>query len=190
MAHRGVLSRNSKYFKTLFETPLTDKDQTEFKIPGIDGATLAVVVDFCYRVIRVDGSNVETLLIAASYLQVTGLEAQCIKYYKSKISLYTCLSIWAFAEKYLIVDLQKLVSSFMFRNFKEIVWVEEFLQLDCGQLQAILKSDHLKIDDEEEVFDALLYWVRFDVDNRRDAFISLLHNIRLQHVGETVSINF
>lgn len=189
--HRAVLSRSSEYFRALFDTAFKEKDQSEFSIPEIDGDVLKVVVEFCYHgVIEVDDINVEPLLIAASYLQIRSLETHCIQHYKRQIKVSNCLSIWTLAEKYFFIDLEKAASSFVFRKFREVLTCVEFLRLDSNQLSTILKSDNLKVDCEEQVFYALMAWIRFDKVNRKVAFKTLVENIRLHHVKESVSATF
>lgn len=78
----------------------------------------------------------------------------------------------------------------MFRNFKRLINCDELLLLESSQLNAILKSDNLNIDTEEDVFDALMKWIRFDINSRKDSFIMHIENIRLQHVNKSVGFNF
>lgn len=186
-----VLSQSSEYFKALFGTPLKEDDQSEFNIPGIDGDILKNVVEFCYhKVINVNDVNVEPLLIAASYLQIQSLEVNCIEYYKKQMKVSNCLGIWTFADKYLLIDLEKAALSFVFRNFNEVARCKEFLQLTQNQINVILKSDSLKVNCEEQVFDALMEWIRSDKENRRVAFKTLFENIRFHLAKESVSTNF
>lgn len=167
---------------------MKEKDQSEFRIPGIDGIVLEAVVKFCYNgVTDVNEDNVEALLMAALYLQMETLQTLCVNYYRSKIQVSNCLRAWALGQQYFFIDLEKSAASFAFRNFKKVIKCEEFLCLDSSQLISILRSDNLKIDAEEEVFDALMEWIRFDKQARRSLFMKLLENIRLQHVNESVS---
>jgi len=44
---------------------------------------------------------------------------------------------------------------------------EEFLELDLEQLILILNSDELNIKSEEVVFDAVIRWIDYKIDERK-----------------------
>ncbi len=53
-------------------------------------------------------------------------------------------------------------------NFMEIsIKSEEFLELDFEQLILILNSDELNIKSEEIVFDAVIRWIDYKIDERK-----------------------
>jgi hypothetical protein len=53
-------------------------------------------------------------------------------------------------------------------NFTEIsLKSEEFLELELEQLILILNSDELNIKSEEAVFDAVIRWIDYKVDERK-----------------------
>lgn len=188
-AHRMILYLASNYFRALFDTPLTDKDKLVYSIPGISGDILERVIEFCYHnTIDINEDNVDWLLAAASYLQVPDLEVRCIQYYRSCMRASNCLGIWAVAEKYASEELKRKAQAFVFRNIKEVVKCEEFMQLSTAQLDIILKSDDLNIDREADVFNALVQWVNFNVEERKNSFETLFQHIRLQHIEESVSL--
>lgn len=181
--HRAILFGASYYFRGLFD----EKYQDEYEIPDISGDLLEQIVEFCYhRLIDIDETAVHAIFNAATYLQIPQLQERCIKYYMSIIRASNCLSIGVLAEKYFLVDLMKSTTTFIFRNFKEVVKCEEFLQLGAVQLGDILKGDNLKITNEEDVFNALTKWVRFDVAVRKGYFKELLEHVRLLHLKKSV----
>lgn len=44
---------------------------------------------------------------------------------------------------------------------------EEFLLLPCNQLIDIISSDELNVRSEEQVFSALMAWVKYNITERR-----------------------
>jgi len=65
-------------------------------------------------------------------------------------------------------------------NFTEIsIKSEEFLELDLEQLILILNSDELNIKSEEAVFDAVIRWIDYKIDERKINIIDLLKCVRL-----------
>lgn len=160
------------------------------KIPAISGDILEKVVDFCYQqkfVINDDAEDIDALLIAASYLQMPKLVAKCIDYFKETMNASNCLVIWTLAEQYQVAALKKWSEAFIVRKFKEVAKSAEFLELNDIQLDTILNSSELNVEHEEDVFNAIMNWTRFDVQKRSKSFEMLFSNVRLQHVRESVS---
>lgn len=56
---------------------------------------------------------------------------------------------------------------------------EEFLLLPFGQLCDIIASDELNVRSEEQVFSAVMAWVKFNVAERRPYLSQVLQHVRL-----------
>lgn len=183
-----ILFSTSAYFRELFDTASKEKEaRIEIIVPGISGDILERVVDSCYQLpIDIDEENVFALLAAASSLQIPELEVQCIQYYKSIMRPSNCLGIWAIAEQFGMEIFKRSAEVFIFRNIKDVLKYEEFMQLSSAQLAVILKCNELNFDREEDVFDALIQWIRFDAGERRKHFEKLLKNVRLEHMEKSV----
>ena len=52
-------------------------------------------------------------------------------------------------------------------NFQEVMKQEEFLQLPQAQLIDIISSDVLDVSSEEQVYEAVMSWIKHDKDERR-----------------------
>ena len=56
---------------------------------------------------------------------------------------------------------------------------EEFLLLPVNQLIDIISSDELNVRSEEQVFNAVMAWVKFNVAERRQTLPQVLQHVRL-----------
>lgn len=187
-AHRLILFGASAYLKALFETPLKEKDQAVFKVPVGTGDVLERVVDFCYQnEIDINDSNVDDLLMVASYLQITELEDKCAEFLKSTMRATNCLGIWKIAEHYALNDLKSEAIQYTSRHITDVIECDEFNLVSSVQLVEILTSDVLKVNAEEELFKAFVRWIRYDKEERKDSFRMLVEHIRFQHVKKSVS---
>lgn len=186
-AHRAILFGASSYFKLLFDSPLQEKNQFVYKIPEMNGDILQQVIDYCYQDdIIITEDNVDAVFMAASYLQMGALETKCIEFYKGMMRVSNCLGIWNICEQYVLDDLKAVTLSFACRYFKEVVESEEFMFLSKIQMEDILKRDDLRMDSEEDVFNVLVKWIRFDLEQRKGFFKTLLEHIRFRHVKKSV----
>lgn len=64
--------------------------------------------------------------------------------------------------------------------YPQICHEEEFLQLSAQQLISLIKKDELNVQDEKEVYNAVLKWVKYDEDNRHMKMECILSAVRCQ----------
>lgn len=179
--HRNIMSACSPYFRTLFTNELFDTNTREVVIPGVSAEIMSHLIDYAYtRDAAVTAENVEFLLPAADQFHVLGLVKLCCDFLISELSPENCIGIRRFAKTFFCHNLERAAFRFLMLNIADIlVYSNEYLQLGIGELCDILSSDELNVRNEELVFDAVLRWIDFDVDYRRDYIARLLKTIRL-----------
>lgn len=64
-------------------------------------------------------------------------------------------------------------------NFLEVIQNQEFFLLPTDEIVKLLSSDDINVPDEETIFQALMMWVRYDVQHRQEDLGRLLSYIRL-----------
>lgn len=78
--------------------------------------------------------------------------------------------------------------SFLFQeNFMEVIRNQEFLLLPATEIAKLLASDDMNIPNEETILNALLTWVRHDLEQRRKDLSKLLAYIRLPLLAPQVN---
>lgn len=167
-AHRVILSACSSYFCAMFTGELEESRQTEVTIRDIDENAMELLIDFCYTAhIIVEESNVQTLLPAACLLQLVEIQDICCEFLKRQLDPTNCLGIRAFADTHSCRELLRIADKFTQHNFQEVMESEEFLLLPVGQLVDIICSDELNVRSEEQVFNAVMSWLKYNVAERR-----------------------
>ena len=63
--------------------------------------------------------------------------------------------------------------------FFQVMQSDEFLLLSKEQLIGIISSDEINVRNEEQVFNAVMQWVKYDLTNRRVFLSQVLGNVRL-----------
>lgn len=167
-AHRIVLSACSPYFHAMFTGELAESRQTEVTIRDIDEHAMELLMDFAYTShIVVEEGNVQMLLPAACLLQMAEIQDVCCEFLKRQLDPTNCLGIRAFADTHSCRELLRIADKFTQHNFQEVMESEEFLLLPVNQLVDIISSDELNVRSEEQVFSAVMSWVKYNVTERR-----------------------
>lgn len=179
--HRNILSACSPYFRVLFTNIRFDQNDQEIRITGINPDSMAAIIDYAYtRHVKLDWTNIEELLPAADRFLVSGLMRPCCEFLKKGINPQNCIGIRNFARAYSCQDLEGVSFNFILRRFDEVSTNStEFLNMPIEQLCEILDSDYLNVRNEEMVFDAVVRWIDYNPEYRKQEIARLLVCIRL-----------
>ena len=189
--HRVILSASSSYFQVMFTSGMAESFMDHVEIHGMSPEIFQTILDFIYTgIVEVNESNVQQLLPASKMLQVQDIEVICCDFLKHEIDSTNCIGIYQFAEDHSCSSLSKSALDFIHRNFVEVSNQEEFLQLTRTVLLQLLESEELKIESEEQVFEAAMRWVLFDLTRGREALGKILERIRLPLISPKFLENY
>ncbi|KAB0399506.1 hypothetical protein E2I00_015819, partial [Balaenoptera physalus] len=191
-AHKVVLASCSPYFHAMFtskycpigsghlgDSAALPGRQTHVTLHDIDPQALDQLVQFAYTAeIVVGEGNVQTLLPAASLLQLNGVRDACCKFLLSQLDPSNCLGIRGFADTHSCSDLLKAAHRYVLQHFVDVAKTEEFMLLPLKQVLELVSSDSLNVPSEEDVYRAVLSWVKHDVDARRQHVPRALGGLR------------
>ena len=124
-------------------------------------------------------SNVKGLIVTADYLLVSNLKQEAEKYLRSVISEANCMSMYVFAVHSNCDKLKADATSIIGGNFASVSKTNEFLNLDFNLLLPLVSYDAIIVATEEEVFEAVLRWVKHEEDTRTCHFEELFKSIHL-----------
>ncbi|XP_077934100.1 kelch-like protein 20 isoform X2 [Halichoerus grypus] len=162
-AHRVILSACSPYFRAMFTGELAESRQTEVVIRDIDERAMELLIDFAYT----------------SQITLAEIQEACCEFLKRQLDPSNCLGIRAFADTHSCRELLRIADKFTQHNFQEVMESEEFMLLPANQLIDIISSDELNVRSEEQVFNAVMAWVKYSIQERRPQLPQVLQHVRL-----------
>ncbi|NXE54197.1 KLHL4 protein, partial [Casuarius casuarius] len=179
-AHRLVLSAVSDYFAAMFTNDVREAKQEEIKMEGVDPDALKALVRYAYTgILELKEDTIESLLAAACLLQLSQVIEVCCNFLMKQLHPSNCLGIRSFGDAQGCTELLKVAHTYTMEQFTEVIKNQEFLLLPANEIAKLLSSDDINVPDEEAIFQALMMWVRHDLQNRQRDLGMLLSYIRL-----------
>ncbi|NXN33076.1 KLHL4 protein, partial [Nycticryphes semicollaris] len=179
-AHRLVLSAVSDYFAAMFTNDVREAKQEEIKMEGVDPDALKALVRYAYTgILELKEDTIESLLAAACLLQLSQVIEVCCNFLMKQLHPSNCLGIRSFGDAQGCTELLKVAHTYTMEHFTEVIKNQEFLLLPANEIAKLLSSDDINVPDEEVIFQALMMWVRHDLQNRQRDLGMLLSYIRL-----------
>lgn len=182
-AHKVVLAAASPYFKAMFTGGLKECEMSRVRLQGVCPSAMGWLMYFIYTgKVRVTELTVCQLLPAATMFQITNVVDACCAFLERQLVPSNAIGIADFADQHGCATLKQKAHQFIERHFTQVCREEEFLQLSAVKLIALIKKDELNVREEQEVYNAVLTWVKYDEDNRYPKMEHILYAVRCQYL--------
>ncbi len=185
-AHRCVLSIGSPYFRTLFTSELKVREIEEnlIKLTDITSEAFTKVLQYLYTgEAYINSANALDIVAAADYLMIPSLKLEACIFLKAcadfMIDSSNCLALESFSSKYNCKLFKQAVVSYFHENFVAVSMSEDFQSLGLKEVKELLCDDKINVPQEEEVYKAMMRWVKHDLESRECALPELLKCVRL-----------
>lgn len=187
LVSRETIARSSKYFEVLFGPDFKEGTEEEIILKNIDGPTLKAVIEFIHTGgIELTADNIESILAAASGMEILSLEQKCDQYLQSSLSTENCMETLVLADRYCFKELRKNALEMVSAKYEEIP-TADILLINASLFGELLKSDRIKAP-ETVIFNSLLEWANEGGIERASCLPELLKLIRLEFIpGEVIS---
>jgi len=188
--HRAVLAACSSYFYAMFTSDLAESRQKVITMKDIDATVVQILVEFAYTgKVDVNVENVQSILATACLVQFHEVRDICCQFLETQLDPSNCLGIRKFTEAHGCTNFLEVVDNFVLENFREVMKSEEYALLPCELLIKVISSDDLNIIAEEEVYEAVMSWVKHDLNNRAKQLPSLIRFVRMPLISKHYLLN-
>ncbi|XP_074040860.1 kelch like family member 18 [Leptinotarsa decemlineata] len=179
-AHKIVLASTIPYFYAMFMNDMIESRNKEIEIKCIDATALEALINFAYSgKVTLDKNNVQSIMIGASFLQLSKVRDACANYLLLRIHPQNALGFRHFAESLGCSTLAESAEKYIESYFHEVSQHEEYLNLQVEDIKNLFTKNELRVDSEEQVFEACMRWVKHDVERRKEFLPELLSLVRL-----------
>lgn len=205
-AHSEILCAQSAYFKTRLEWKkreregernANDDEQLSPKMPKYalsfpPAADLQCVsitaMDILMRYLHsgdiiLNKLNAEEVLRAADFLQINNIIPKCVDF----LAQHTFGDDKVFTLREIFHSIPTLVSratEYIQNNFHLVTTGSEFLEIEVAEVIRLLESEANLIDYEDEVYDAAIRWLNWDLEHRQEFAIRIFDTIRFLRLSK------
>ena len=193
--HRVILASVSGYFRAMFMGEMLESRQSEINIQDIDENVMENIIRYAYNgKITIHIENVQSILYAASILQIESVSNACSDFMKDHLHPDNCVEVLAFAKLHNQEQLIKYTEDFFVENFVDVSQRPNFVTVSPDIMETLLSSDYLNLDNEIEVYEAVMRWIEDDRENKKNYLPSLISKIKLplietHYLMEKVAVN-
>lgn len=183
--HRLVLASSSPFFRALFTTKMKENLSGNFRLDGVSDSVMEDLLNYIYTgEIEITHENVRDLVIAGDFLIIPSLKELGEAFLRDTLCPENYFSIRLFAQKYNCAELKGASTECICQHFVEASKTEGFGFLDHNTVSEIISNDCTVVEKEEEIYEAVLRWVRHDYEARKIHFEELFKNIRVTNMSK------
>jgi len=186
MCHKIVLAASSGFFRALFSgagLQFRDGGGGVVDLGGVDSASLSLLLAAVYgRGVEITAANVESLLSTANQLEVLPVHAACASFLLRNLAVENSLGCLSLAVAYGCDDLKKEALAIAGSKFAEVMAADggrAFNALPLEAVLALLGSDALQVESEQDAFAAGVAWVAAEPTSRVGFVAAVVRSVRL-----------
>lgn len=148
------------------------------------------ILTFAYTgAITITEENAQTLMVDADYLGLADVTEQCIKFFHTCLRPSNVSQIYSLAEARGVESLMEKCKNFMETRFDDVSNTDEYLNFDIVLLKDILSGHDVHVD-LELIFDAVIRWLTYNLDQRQIYTTELLSYARLSNLQAQTVIDY
>lgn len=117
----------------MFTSGLTESNQREVRIVGVESESMHLVLDYAYTSrVTLSESNVQALFTAASIFQIPALQDQCAQFMISRLDPQNCIGVYMFADAYGHQELRERSQDYIRKKVSNMSPIKAYWISDTG----------------------------------------------------------
>ncbi|EDO45629.1 predicted protein, partial [Nematostella vectensis] len=178
-AHRAILAASSPYFRAMFLSGFVEAKEESVTVKEVAFDALESAIDYFYTAkLRLDCDNVEDILKVCVVLRLDGLVDHCEMFLRRNMTPSNCLGLQSLARLFCLDGLSEHANRFALWHFQSVYQEEEFNRVPYQQLKSLVQDDTLKVQSEEQVFQAVWKWLNHDFHGRSMFVADIMQYVR------------
>ncbi|BHF85644.1 hypothetical protein SprV_1002881600 [Sparganum proliferum] len=158
-AHRIILAARIPSLRAALSGAL-GKDNSVLKWPTVPLNLANSLIQYVYTgQLEVTQTNAMAVVMFAKMMKLSDLENWGVQFMTNRVNLGNLATTWDFAKSMRMGSLMKTCINLMKEQFMNFVSTDLFLRLPADTVLTLLRNDHLSVDSEEAVFEAISSWV-------------------------------
>ncbi|XP_075060732.1 kelch-like protein 23 [Mixophyes fleayi] len=175
---KSLLAAESSYFQVMFYGGFKERTLHQIHLYGVKKECFQTLMDFVNSgTMNLNQGNVTDLLETADFLDLRQAKQFCIGFLVHEIRVSNCLGMMSYSQQYGCMDLYESAFYVAVTHLPELIYDNEFDELDKETLEVLLQSNELHVPSEDIVFNAVMKWVMVD-STREKNFEDLVALVR------------
>ncbi|KAJ5080616.1 pep-cterm sorting domain-containing protein [Anaeramoeba ignava] len=184
--HKSILSSRSEYFKTLFNSKMSEY-QEKITLTDIPSPTLFAILNYFYSgKIEINLENAIEILIFASRYLIDELIETSSYFIKNNLQMQTIVDVLNLSEEMSLNQLLEFCYQFISENFYEFIKTSFFLELEENHLNSILSNDKI-FTNEFETFQSIIKWGKHKSNINKEKENQKLDNQEREQLQDKIS---
>ncbi|KAG1650716.1 Kelch-like protein 20 [Nymphon striatum] len=181
-ANKTILASSSPYFLQKFQQ---NPELNSVEINGFKFSSVSKVIDYLYTdIITIDKYNLTDIVRLAKLLQLDQILESVLDYLRNYLKIENAIyirdSLLSFGQMIEVETCDKFIKE----NFEDVSKTLNFKQVQFSYLLDLIDSSDIVVQDEKQIFNIVVEWVKFDISSRRENGFELFKSIRFPLIPE------
>nr|XP_039267541.1 kelch-like protein 20 [Styela clava] len=182
--HKSLLIITSGYFQSFYSRKsFVQREFGPIYITDVEPSALVQCLDFMYTgYLDINSKNLRNLAEAALVLKMYGVWECCVDYAATNVAMDSFFDLRMMAASTICVKLLHATEIFALCNFERLMTHEEFALIDKILMVFLLKNKKVKMIPEHKVYEAVIAWINFTPNKRKQHLSELLNYVALEQL--------
>lgn len=181
--HRIILASSSPYFQVLLTHTFKENNLNSIELHDIEPEIFSLLLRYIYSgQIELDENNVQEILFASDMLQLEEVVQFCCHYLSVTLNEKNVLDIWKISNELDRLSLKNDAEHYILTHFRSLIKLDMIKLISRDLLNQIFSSDDLIVDNEHQVFEAIIMW--FIHNHEQQSSEQVFDNIRFDYISK------